>query len=585
MAILGNSADNGAYSNGRINTEWDFWAVGSDKYAMDRIWINPQPADPVNSQSGAWYSPGDPNGLNGGLVDCAARPPDFPTPYTFWARPIDNNPVNFIPRWGGSASCKQFSSAWFWNRNFTTVANKTAIVWEQGSWWDWVNSDYNGSVRNVNRSYLAGDDTSITVRPYMVCSNAVDPNPANFNDGFGPCVATWSGNQTGAICQPGANPYYARSDERGHLQAIILQIPIVPSLEISKIGVPEPVLPGALLIYTITVRNNTPYRSNGVRVVETYPAGTTFYDANPPADVNNNEWTTSIGTNGDGSLNPHEEAIIVVRLKVGKLAKGTKLNNLVMTYSETSPAPVYAEYTNTVLGEPKLTISKYTKRFMAIQGDKVKFYIVVKNVGTREATGVSIFDVLPREFMYDSSLPSGSVGLQKIYWAVGTLNPGQSFMIEMILKVRDDIQINPGTTIMNTAFATSLEDLFVQDTAVLLVRAGGKEPIVCPKPDVHLNVEGLKPVQEKDGLYWYFKPGQEYKISVKVYDNGGSSPYELTVNWGDGSPVELYTMRDGDSVMVKELKPHTFSSGEKISISLKNRYDGQYESVFKYKVQ
>jgi hypothetical protein len=44
-------------------------------------------------------------------------------------------------------------------------------------------------------------------------------------------------------------------------------------------------------------------------------------------------------------------------------------------------------------------------------------------------------------------------------------------------------------------------------------------------------------------------------------------------------------MRDGDSVMVKELKAHSFTSGEKIIIKLKNRYDGQYESVFKYKIQ
>lgn len=592
MSILGNSADNGSGGSGRVFNEWDFWAVGSDKYTMDRIWINPEPADPSTAQSGAWYSPGDINGMNptwvaGSVVNynCSSRPTDFPNPYYFWSRPIDNNNANFTNYWGGSNSCKQFSSAWFWNNNFTTVANKTAIVWENGSWWDTVNSDYNGAVHNTNRTYLAGDDTSVTIRPYMVCSNAT-AGVAGYADGFGPCVSTWRGNQTNNNCQPPVGTdYWARSDERGHLQAIILQLPIVPSLEITKTGVPDPVLPGNLLTYTITVRNSTPYRSNGVHVIETYPAGVQFYDANPPADIGNNEWTTSIGTNGDGSLNPNEEAIIVVRLKVGKLAKGTKLTNLVMAYSETSPAPVYAEETNTVLGEPKLTITKYTKRFMALQGEKVKFYITVKNVGDREATGVSVFDLLPREFMYDSSLPSGSVGLQKIYWAVGTLNPTESFTIELILKVRDDITINPGTTLTNTAFATSLEDLFVQDTAVLMVRAGGKDPIVCPKPDVSLVVEGLKPVQEKDGLFWYFKSGQEYKISVKVFDNGGCSPYELKVNWGDGSPEELYTMRDGDSVMVKDLKPHSFTTGEKISISLKNRFDGQYESIFKYKIQ
>jgi uncharacterized repeat protein (TIGR01451 family) len=587
MAILGNSADNGSGGNGRINTEWDFWAVGTDRRAMDRIWINPEPADPVTAESGAWYTPGDPNGFNAAQnINCNQRPADFPNPYFFWSRPINNNPANFSGFWGGSSACKQFSSAWFWCRNFTTVANKTALVWEPGSWWDVVNSDYNAGPHNTDSAYLAGDDTSVTIRPYMVCSNAVDPDPLNFNDGFGPCVGTWRGNQTGANCQaPIGTDYWARSDERGHLQAIILQVPIIPSLELTKTGVPEPVLPGNLIIYTITVRNATPYLSQGVRVVETYPVGTTFFDANPPPDTGNNEWTTSIGTNGDGSLNPNEEMIIVVRLRVNKLPKGTKLTNVVMTYSETSPAPVYAEATNTVLGEPKLVISKYTKKFMALQGDKVKFYINVKNVGDREATGVAVYDLLPREFSYDSSLPSGSVGLSKIYWSLGTINPGQSVLIELILKIRDDILINPGSTLTNTAFATSLEDLFVQDSAIVLVRSSGSGPVVCPKPDVSLLVEGLKPEQGPDGLFWNFKSGQEYNISIKVYDNGGCSPYELTVNWGDGSPEELYTMRDGDSVMTKELKPHSFTTGEKIIVRLKNRYDGQYDSTFKYKVK
>ena len=209
-----------------------------------------------------------------------------------------------------------------------------------------------------------------------------------------------------------------------------------------------------------------------------------------------------------------------------------------------------------------------------------------KTLATAKATGVAVYDLLPREFVYDSSLPSGSVGLSKIFWSVGTLNPGQSFTIELTVKVRNDITINPGTTVTNTAFASSLEDLFVQDSAVLMIRAGGKEPIICAKPDVSLAIEGVKPVQKPDGLFWELESGKAYNLKVKVFDNGGCSPYTVNVDWGDGT-TEMFNLREGDSVMTKELT-HTFANGgssSAITINLKNRFDGQYESIFKYNVK
>lgn len=555
VGIIGNSADNGSQGNGTFATEWDYWAVGTNLMPMDRFWLNPQPADPNNNEGGAWYAPGwrGPTGI----ADVPTKPTGFPTPYYYSPRAMNQAYVT---------AAKQYSCAWFWNRSFTTVAAKTALMWRSDPWWNYVNQDFDTGTTHIPSnaggiySYLAGEDSSVTLRPYLVCTNA---DPPVYSNGRGPCVRTEFGNNgmpgspnnypcAGVAVGPGV--YYPRSEERGHMHGFILQVPIVPSLDIHIECAPDPVLPDAMLTLTVTVTNNTPYTQTGVVLNMTYPNGTTFYDASPMPDNGDNIWTTSLGINGNGSLNPLESVTVVIRLVVGHLSKGTRLQSTCITYADTAPNPEYDTCTVSVLGEPELTITKTSKKFMAIQGDKIKYTLTVQNIGDREAMNVILTDLIPREFEYVSSMPSGSVGLQKIVWAIGQLNPGEVYRVTLYLRLRDDIRINPGVAVINRALAYSAEGLSVEDSAVLVVQRGNDQPVTCPKPDIDVT----------------YKNGQ---LCINVDKFGGCSPYTAEISM-DGSGDPLIVTIDGAEL--EKCVDLDVGEGGVLKINLKNRYDGSY---------
>ncbi len=578
VGIIGNSADNGAAGSGRFRTEWDFWAVGSDQMPMDRFWLNPLPADP-DGTGGAWWAPGwiGPNGSGA----APTTPPGIPNTYRYGPRSV--NPTY-------ASTCKQFSCAWFWNRSFTVVAAKQPLMWQNDDWWTYVNADYDednsdGSYDGWNTyphvaetapgsgiySYLGGAENTITLRPYLAC-NYLESAP-HYVDGLGPCIATEFGNNT----PPGGNgpygpclnigtggpppaPFYPKSDERGHLHAFILQVPIVPSLTLSKTAYPaNTVLPDSVITYTITIRNDTPYTQENVVLVENYPWGVTFLDANPAPDVGDNIWNTSISD--DGNLDPGEEYTIIIRATVGHLPKGTRLENNCYTYAETAPNPAYATYENSCLGEPDLIISKTSKQFLAVQGDKITYHIKIKNVGDREAEGVVLTDIFPREFEYVGSVPAGSQGLSKITWAIGRLNAGETRYYELILKLRDDIRINPGVSVVNRAIVVSEEGLKAEDQAVLIVYRRPDQPVTCPKPDIDVDIEG-----------------KELTISVDKF--GGCSPYTLRITCPDKGLDILATIDEVDKDKVVDLGVD-LDDGDIIQIELRNKYDGSFYYCFK----
>ncbi len=597
MAILGNSADNGACNSaaitGRFDTEWDFWAVSTNLVQMDRIWLNPSPADTNAGQGGPWYSPGFIGST--GQNDAPNNIPSW-MPGNYYYAPRAMNPLY-------ASTCKQYSCAWFWNRNFTVVAAKTPLMWRVangvGDWWDYVNRDYDtGALHRPTRSYLAGEDSTITLRPYLVCDNIGLPDPNAIDDGAGPCVATEWGNRCpphdGTIpagkrgpgsavgnrnCLPTGPggpfpaPYYPRSDERGHMHAFILQVPIVPSLQITKVATPDPVLPDGVILYRITVTNASPYTQTNVRMVENYPIGVTFIDSSPPPDIGETIWTNSIGHNGDGSLDPFEKWSCQIRVRVGHLAKGTRLINNVLTYADTAPNPAFASATTEVLGEPMLSITKTTKKFSIQQGEKVEFKITVQNIGTRESEGVTVIDLMPREFDYVASVPSGSVGLQKIVWSLGRLDPNKSVTITITFKTRTDILLNPGITLINRAMVTSLEGLEAHDSAVVTLREGSTVPVRCDKPDIELFADGARlknPVTI---------PAGASVLRIEANDFGSCDNFTATVYLEDNDKPLIFNIDKYDAskltVLYGEAKLDGLSLPAKVTkITLEDKYGG-----------
>ena len=131
-------------------------------------------------------------------------------------------------------------------------------------------------------------------------------------------------------------------------------------LEITKTDAPDPVKLGSQLVYTLSVTNKGPNYANGVRVVDTLPAGVTFVSAtasqgtvsNTPQNV-----TCDVGTMGPGQTETIE--ITVVVSAVGKL-----INTAEVTTDSTDVDETNNTVTETTMGsdrfEPNDTLATAT---------------------------------------------------------------------------------------------------------------------------------------------------------------------------------------------------------------------------------
>jgi uncharacterized repeat protein (TIGR01451 family) len=221
------------------------------------------------------------------------------------------------------------------------------------------------------------------------------------------------------------------------------------------------------------------------------------------------------------------------------------------------------------LFEVKKTAVKYAYSSTEI----ISFVITVANTGKKEILGVNLTDSFPRELEFYSSLPKGSNSNGTVKFVIGTLKVGEKRRFELKFKLAKNTNIpENGLYITNIAKAfSSASSIDSTDTATVLITRD------APLKDLILNVlwTGLNTKTNS------VKQGEE--VSAKVMPEGGSSPYEILVEWGDGQ-------KDKASEITLENYPtftHTFSgSGEyNIKITCTDQYGKQCKVVRKITVK
>jgi uncharacterized repeat protein (TIGR01451 family) len=130
-------------------------------------------------------------------------------------------------------------------------------------------------------------------------------------------------------------------------------------LSVTKTGSPDPVAPGANLVYTITVSNPGPSSAALVSLSDPLPAGTTFVSLSSPGGWSCS--TPAVGANGTvsctlASMAPGS-AVFTLTVAVGAtVPPGTMLTNTatVSSTSDTNPANNGGSASTTVQGAPQL---------------------------------------------------------------------------------------------------------------------------------------------------------------------------------------------------------------------------------------
>jgi uncharacterized repeat protein (TIGR01451 family) len=221
---------------------------------------------------------------------------------------------------------------------------------------------------------------------------------------------------------------------------------ILPAPTVTKVDVPDPVIAGNLLTYTITATNPGPAAGLNFTVSDPLPSGTVFISAvaspgatlvTPAVGVNGTvtaTWDAAGGT--PAGLTPsgvQRTLTIVVRtcpnyqqsfLPVGAAMCQPNLSNTASA-SYVSSAIGTGTATSTVQAQSNLAIISSGAPSSVLAGNNVTYTLNVSNAGPSNSAGTVVTDTLPAGWSVVSATPSvgscGGVGTGTASCNLGTL--------------------------------------------------------------------------------------------------------------------------------------------------------------------
>jgi uncharacterized repeat protein (TIGR01451 family) len=183
-----------------------------------------------------------------------------------------------------------------------------------------------------------------------------------------------------------------------------------PQLNIEKIAPPNALL-GQPLIYSILVKNVGQSAARDVVIEDRIPKGTKLSGTIPRAELTGKKLIWRIGTLGGGEQ--RKISIRVIPLEAGEIGSVATVNFVAEAAAET------------VVTAPRLEF-KISAPSAARLGELVPFHFEVKNVGTGEARGVVIRDLIPDGLSHSAG--------HDLEYEVGRLMPGKSKQLTLDLK-------------------------------------------------------------------------------------------------------------------------------------------------------
>lgn len=191
---------------------------------------------------------------------------------------------------------------------------------------------------------------------------------------------------------------------------------------------------GENVVFSINVGNMGPDNATGVSVTDLLPLGYTY--VSETATVGSYANATGIWT--IGTLANGANATLTITAKVNPTGPYTNT----ATIKGTENDPDVSNNTSTVSPVPATTTSanlaviKTVNNPNPIFGTDVVFTIVASNLGTGNATGVTVTDLLPLGYTYvGSTLTIGTYANATGIWTIGTLANGANATLTVTAKV------------------------------------------------------------------------------------------------------------------------------------------------------
>lgn len=176
------------------------------------------------------------------------------------------------------------------------------------------------------------------------------------------------------------------------------ETPVVEQADISvvKLGSPNPVTPGGLLTYTVTVSNAGPGAAVNTTLTDNVPAQLTNVEFSTDNGVTFRPWGGILSL---GVLEPGFVLNVLIRGTVSPSASGTITNTAVV--NSTTPDPNPDNNTSTentpVTASADLSVTKSGSPSPVAAGSQLTYTVVAANHGPGDAQNVTLTDSLPAQ--------------------------------------------------------------------------------------------------------------------------------------------------------------------------------------------
>jgi uncharacterized repeat protein (TIGR01451 family) len=222
-----------------------------------------------------------------------------------------------------------------------------------------------------------------------------------------------------------------------------------PAVAIQKLVPPE-IQVGKKCTFAIKVQNNSQRPAQNVQIRDDIPLGTQLIGTAPKANVTGSQVTWDLGT-----LSPGEER--VVEMELMPTAEGELGSVATVTFTGQASAKVKCT-------KPELALRLSAGPRVMI-GQQQLVQIEVSNPGTGDATGVMLLETVPQGVSHEAG--------PALEFEVGTLHPGQSRRLDLVLNAEQAGRIN---NVMVAKADASLE-----------VQAGCEFEVIAPALKVSVN--------------------------------------------------------------------------------------------------
>lgn len=246
---------------------------------------------------------------------------------------------------------------------------------------------------------------------------------------------------------------------------------IGPKIGISKTA-PATAKAGETFRYNIAVNNPSRVAAKQVVVTDVLPAGISYVESSPSAQVQGQSLTWSLGTLGAGA-----RKAITVMVKGNRTGKFDNCASVTAAYGLSA-----RDCASTVIVAPKLALQK-TGPAEVLICDPITYKIVVRNTGDGPATNVRVRDALPAGLVTTD-------GQSTVGFDAGTLAAGQAkeATFQVKAKKRGTYVNRASATADGGLSAAASAKTVVREPVLVITKAGPKVRFVRRKATYTITV-------------------------------------------------------------------------------------------------